>query len=143
MTSTWRFALLSVLLTLAPQTVHARTDFLPAGTKLNVRTTQPIAASSARRGMRVDGYFYRPVFGPNARIVVPRGSPVTLEVEKVHRSLGRDVVTLSVRWVHVGRRRFRVFSNEIEVTAPKATQLQFRLELDARIPVVRHRIVGG
>jgi len=118
MTSTWRFALFGVLLTLAPHTVHARTEFLPVGTRLRVQTTRPIDASSARRGMRVDGNVYRPMLSPTARIVVPRGSLATLEVTDVRRTSSRDVVTLSVRSVNVGSRRYRVFTNEIELSGP-------------------------
>jgi hypothetical protein len=122
MTSTWRFALFGVLLTLTPLTVQARTEFLPVGTRLRIQTTRPIDASSARRGMRVDGTVYRPMLSPTARIVVPRGSLATLEITDVRRSSNLDVITLAVRSVNVGNRRYRVFTNEIELSGPSGAR---------------------
>ena len=114
MTSTWRFALISLLLTVVPHTVQARTDFLPTGTRVNVRTVRPIAAASAWRGMRVDGYVYRPVMDRGGRVVVPRGSRATLEVVNVRRSGGRDRVTLGLQSVRVGNRRYNLTTNDLE-----------------------------
>src|SRR5215831_14715416 len=122
MTSTLRFALFGVLLTLTPLTVQARTEFLPVGTRLRVQTTRPIDASSARRGMRVEGVVYRPMLSPTARIVVPSGSRATLEVTDVRRSSDRDVIVLSVRSVHIGSRNYRLFTNEIDLSGPSGAR---------------------
>ena len=122
MTSTWRFALFGVLLTAVPHTVQARTEFVPVGTTVRVQTTAPIIASSARRGMRVEGTVYRPMLSPTGRIVVPTGTLARLEVTDVRRSPDRDVVTLSVRSVHVGSRNYRLFTNEIELSGPSGAR---------------------
>ena len=122
MTSTWRFALFGVLLTAAPHLVQARTEFVPVGTTVRVQTSAPIVASSARRGMRVDGVVYRPMLSPTARIVVPSGSSARLEVTDVRRTSDRDVVTLTVRSVHVGSRNYRLFTNEIDLSGPSGAR---------------------
>jgi hypothetical protein len=122
MTATWRFALFGVLLTAAPHTVQGRTEFVPVGTTVRIQTTAPIVASSARRGMRVDGTVYRPMLSPTGRIVVPRGTSARLEVTDVRRSAERDVVTLSVRSVHVGDRNYRPFTNEIDLSGPRGAR---------------------
>lgn len=122
MTSTWRFALFGVLLTALPHTVQARTQFVPVGTTVRVQTNSPIVASSARRGMRVEGTVYRPMLSPTGRIAVPVGSLARLEITDVRRSSNRDVVTLSVRSVHVGSRNYRLFTNEIELSGPSGAR---------------------
>jgi hypothetical protein len=122
MTSTWRFALFTVLLTAAPHIVQARTEFIPVGTTVRVQTSAPIIASSARRGMRVEGVVYRPMLSPTARIVVPSGSRATLEVTDVRRSSDRDVIVLSVRSVHIESRNYRLFTNEIDLSGPNGAR---------------------
>jgi len=122
MTSVLRNALIGLLLTTAPQAVLARTEFLPAGTRVNVRTTHPVAAASAFRGMRVDGFVYRPVIGAGGRVVVPRGSPATLQVVGVRRASGRDRVSLSLDSVRVGGRRYRLATSDVEFRGPSGTR---------------------
>src|SRR6185369_2432854 len=71
---------------------------VPAGTVLNVRTTQPIAADSSQPGMTVTGVFDDPV-AVNGDIVIPRGAIATLEVVNVEQSSnmkGRDRITLKI-----------------------------------------------
>lgn len=118
MTSTWRFALISLLLTVVPHTVQARTGFLPTGTRVNVRTLHPVVAASARRGMTVNGYVYRPVMGTDGRVIVPRGSRAMLEVVDVRRSGGRDRVALSLQSIRVGNRRYHLSTNDVEFRGP-------------------------
>jgi|SRR5262252_8645347 len=120
MRSALRLALIGVLMTVVSGTAQAaRTNFLPAGTSLNVRTTHPIFASHSWIGMQVPAVVDDPVFDPNGRMVIPRGSAATLEVIGLNRASntrGRDRITLKVRSVHVGRRSYAVNTNVIELT---------------------------
>src|SRR5262245_66094371 len=105
LTRTW-FALLGLLVSLSPTpTVRAAAQgFVPAGTVLNVRTTQPLSPEYAQPGMRVVGIVDDPVY-VNGRIVVPRGAAATLEVAGVAEASnmkGPD---------RLGRRLHQVHSN--------------------------------
>jgi len=143
MRSTLRFALIGLLLTAAPQIVEART-YLPAGTRLDVRTAHPIFAANAWNGMTVSGFVDRAVVAPNGRIVVPRGSRAMLEVVNVRRSSGRDRVLLSVRSVYVGNRRFRVNTGPIEMRGPSGTRgTAGRIAAGTGIGAVAGGLVGG
>src|SRR5262249_28749605 len=69
-------------------------------------------------GMRVPATVDNPLFDRGGKIVVPRGSPATLEVVDVRRASntrGRDRIFLKVESVNVGRRSFDVATNHIEV----------------------------
>jgi len=110
-----------LFLTLGLQTAHtAGVEVLPAGTVVNVRTTQPIDADSSQIGMRLSAVVDDPVTA-NGQIVVPRGSLALLEVVGVQRSSnlkGRDRITLKVLSLHVGRRSFPVATNYVELKGP-------------------------
>lgn len=111
----WRVVLIGLAMTIGSGTAYAaRPEVLPAGTMMNVRMTHPIVASHSFVGMRVPAIIDNPLFDRGGRVVVPRGSPATLEVVGLRRG-NRDRIMLKVESVHVGRRSYAVATNHIEV----------------------------
>src|SRR5258705_1691814 len=87
-----------MVLAIGPQAAMAGGQVLPAGTTLNVRTTQPIEADYAQVGMKLEGLVDDPVYAGD-QIVIQRGAPVTLEVVRVELSSnmkGRDRIVLKI-----------------------------------------------
>ena len=79
-------------------------EVVPAGTVLNVRTTQPIVVYASHVGMRFRAIVDDPVMDVRGYVVVPRGSVATLEAVDVQQSSnlkGRDRITLRVVSLHV------------------------------------------
>jgi hypothetical protein len=98
----------------------AAAELLPAGTALNVRTTQPIDADFAHAGITFDALVDDPVF-VGGRMLIERGAVATLEVVNVKRSSnmkGRDRLTFTVHSVHVGGRTYPVQTSSVEVKGP-------------------------
>jgi len=94
----------------------ADAQVLPAGTAINVRTTQLITADSAQVGMRLNGVVDNSVV-VGRRTVIPRGAGATLEVTRVERSTnlkGRDRIGFQLRSIHVGGRSYAVATNNVE-----------------------------
>jgi hypothetical protein len=95
-------------------------EIVPAGAVLNVRTTQPIYADNTRPGTRFSGIVDNPV-QVDGRILIPRGTPATLEVVGVSRSSnlkGRDRVSLMVRSIRMGGATYAVSTNSVELKGP-------------------------
>jgi hypothetical protein len=105
------------LLIIGPRAIHATgVETLPAGTILNVRTAQPIEADYAHVGLQVHAVVDDPV-SVGGRIVIPRGTPATLEVVRVERSSnlkGRDRITLKMHSIRIGNRTYQVATNYVE-----------------------------
>jgi hypothetical protein len=112
------FVVLSLfVLTIVPHVLSATAEVLSAGTPLNVRTTQPIDADSARVGMRLDAIVDDPV-STAGRILVPRGALARLEVVSVERSSnlkGRDRITFRIDSLQIGGRTYPVATSYVEV----------------------------
>jgi hypothetical protein len=111
--------LLSILLVAICSSIAygAGASIVPAGTVLNVRTTQPIAADSSQPGMTVTGVFDDPV-AVNGDIVIPRGATATLEVVDVERSSnmkGRDRITLKIHSIHTQSGTYPVSTSQVEL----------------------------
>jgi hypothetical protein len=121
---TW-FAVLALFalcaLSLGPRNLHATTTVLiPSGTTLHVRTTQPVDIYSSQVGLRLRAVVDDPVL-VDGHVVVPRGTPATLEVVRVERSSnmqGRDRLTFKVRSIHLDGRTFPVTTSYVEVKGP-------------------------
>jgi hypothetical protein len=95
-------------------------DVIPSGTTLNVRTAQPVDADSSQPGMHLEGIVDDPVT-IGGRIVIPRGTPATLEIVRVERSSnmkGRDRLTFKVRSIHVEGRTYPVSTSHVEFKGP-------------------------
>jgi len=106
------FALFVFLLSLIGTGTWASASVLPRGTRLNIRTTQPIFAESVRPGSMVRGVVYRPVT-VGRRVIIPSGSPARLQV--VERSRNWNRIDLTVSSIRVGRNRFIVPTNDVRL----------------------------
>jgi len=111
--------LLSILLVAIYSSIAygAGASIVPAGTVLNVRTTQPLTADSARPGMTVTGIVDDPV-AVDGHIVIPRGAIATLEVVNVEQSSnmkGRDRITLKIHSIHTESGTYPVSTSQVEL----------------------------
>ena len=98
-------------------TYAAGASIVPAGTVLNVRTTQPIAAESSQPGMTFTGVVDDPV-AVDGQIVIPRGAIATLEVVNVERSSnmkGRDRITFKVHSIQTRSGTYPVATSQVEL----------------------------
>jgi len=98
-------------------TYAAAASIVPAGTVLNVRTTQPIAAESAQPGMTLTGVVDDPI-AVNGEIVIPRGTIAMLEVVYVEQSSnmkGRDRVTFKVHSIQTKSGTYPVATSQVEL----------------------------
>ena len=98
-------------------TYAAGPSIVPAGTVLNVRTTQPIAAESSQPGMTFTGVVDDPV-AVDGQIVIPRGAIATLEVVNVERSSnmkGRDRITFKVHSIQTESGTYPVATSHVEL----------------------------
>lgn len=144
---TW-FALLGLLVSLSPTpTVQAFAQgFIPAGTILNVRTTQPLSPEYAQPGMRVVGIVDDPVY-VNGRIVIPRGAAATLEVVGVAEASnmkGRDRIALKVHSLHMDGRDYPVASNYVELKGrSEGKRAARRIGAGAGIGAAIGGLIGG
>jgi hypothetical protein len=117
-TRTW-LALLGLLVAMSstPTLQAFGQELVPAGTILNVRTTQPLTAEYAQPGTRIVGIVDDPV-EVDGRIVIPRGAHAALEIVAVSQSSnmkGRDRITLKVHSLHIGGRDYPVASNYVQL----------------------------
>jgi hypothetical protein len=95
----------------------AGASIVPAGTVLNVRTTQPIAADFSQPGMTLTGVVDDPV-AVNGEIVIPRGAIATLEVVNVERSSnmkGRDRIFLKIQSIQTESGTYPVATSQVEL----------------------------
>ena len=95
----------------------AGASIVPAGTALNVRTTQPIAADDAQPGMTVTAVVDDPV-AVDGQVVIPRGATARLEVINVERSSnmkGRDRITLKVHSIQTESGTYPVATSQVEL----------------------------
>ena len=116
------FVLFGLLLpAIGSQPVYAAPgEIVPAGTVLNVRTTQPIYADYTPPGTRFSGIVEDSV-EVGGRIVIPRGTPATLEVVGVSQSSnlkGRDRVSLRVRSIRIGGENYPVSTSYVQLKGP-------------------------
>src|SRR5215831_16898232 len=138
------FALLLVALGLESRVVGA--DIIPAGTALNVRTTHTITADSSSPGMRVSAVVDDPVY-VGGHVVIPRGSPATLEVVYVSRSSnmeGRDRITLKVLSIEAAHRVYPVATDHVQFKGPSEGKKAARkIGIGAGIGALAGGIFGG
>jgi hypothetical protein len=117
--SAWFVLIAVLLLTIGSRTVHmASVAVLSAGTTVNVRTVDPIAADSSLVGMKFNAVVDDPVMDSQGEVVIPRGSHATLEaiaVETSSNMKGRDRIKLKLHSVHVGDRTYAVATTPIEL----------------------------
>jgi hypothetical protein len=95
----------------------AGASIVPAGTILNVRTTQPIAADASQTGMTVTAVVDDPV-AVDGQVVIPRGAIAMLEVVDVERSSnmkGRDRITLKMHSIQTEFGTYPVATSHVEL----------------------------
>ena len=95
----------------------AGASIVPAGTVLNVRTTQPITAEGSQPGMTFTGVVDDPI-AVNGEIVIPRGAVAVLEVVNVERSSnmkGRDRITFKVHSIQTESGTYPVATSQVEL----------------------------
>jgi hypothetical protein len=95
----------------------AGASIVPAGTILNVRTTQPIAADASQTGMTITAVVDDPV-AVDGQVVIPRGAIAMLEVVDVERSSnmkGRDRITLKVHSIQTEFGTYPVATSHVEL----------------------------
>jgi hypothetical protein len=121
-------------------------SIVPAGTMLNVRTTQPIAADSAQVGMTMTGVVDDPI-AVNGEVVIPRGAIATLEVVNVERSSnlkGRDRITFKVHSIRTNSGTYPVATSQVELKGHSEGKKATRKVLGgAGIGAALGGIVGG
>src|SRR5262245_7756175 len=100
------------LLALIGTATLASASVLPRGTRLNIRTTQPIFADEVRPGSRIAGVVYRPVT-VRRRVIIPSGAHATLQV--VDRSRNWNRIDLTVSSIRVGRNRYVLSTNDVRL----------------------------
>ena len=114
----WSLMMCLVLLAGFPTVSASAAEVLPAGTVLNVRTSQPIVVYSSHVGMKFRAIVEDPLMDVRGHVVVPRGSLATLEAVDVRQSSnlkGRDRITLRVISLHVGDRGYPITSSYVEL----------------------------
>jgi hypothetical protein len=112
----WLVAFSVVVLTTCSTAYAFGADIVPAGTILNVRTTQPVSAESSYVGMQLNAIVDDPV-DVGGQIVIPRGAAATLEVVGVERSSnlkGRDRISFRVTALRFDGQTYRVATNDVE-----------------------------
>jgi hypothetical protein len=108
----------TLLVVISSSTAYgAGASIVPAGTILNVRTTQPIAADASQTGMTVTAVVDDPV-AVDGQVVIPRGAIAMLEVVDVERSSnmkGRDRITLKVHSIQTEFGTYPVATSHVEL----------------------------
>ncbi len=119
---------------------------LPAGTILNIRTTQPIEADRAHVGMMVDALVDDPV-DANGHVVIPRGAHAVLEVVSVDESSnmkGRDRIALKLHSLRIGSRTYPVATHYVEFEGPsEGKRARNKILGGAGIGAVLGGVIGG
>ena len=109
-----------LVLMVYPYATFAAVETLPAGTVINIRTTQPIDADAVHVGMMVDALVDDPVDAAGT-VVIPRGTHALLEVVRVEESSnvkGRDRVVVKLHSLRIGSRVYPIAANHVEFKGP-------------------------
>jgi hypothetical protein len=96
----------------APQ---ARTDTIPVGTIIRVRTNETIDASNATPGRAFAGMVSENVTDKSGRVVIPMGSTAELAV----RGVSKHQIALDLQSVTAGGRRYAVLSSQQTIQSTK------------------------
>jgi hypothetical protein len=111
-----RIVILIASLGLAAAAVpHSRTDTIPAGTIIRVRTNEKIDASNATPGRVFAGMVSENVTDKRGSVVIPRGSTAELAVTEI----SKHHIVLDLQSVTAGGRRYAVLSNQQTIQSTK------------------------
>ena len=127
------------ILSLIGAGTSAFANVLPAGTVLHIRTTDAISADSAR-GTLVRGVVDQSV-RIRGRMVIPSGSPATLEV--VDRSSRGQRVNLAVHSIRVGGTRYTLSTNEVQLGGSTGSRRWRRGVIGAGAGAAVGGLIGG
>jgi hypothetical protein len=94
---------------------YARTERLPAGTTIEVRTNERIEIKDSSDGRIFNGVVGRDVLDPDGNIAIPRGS----NVELIVRNIGDHEMAVDLESVTVGGERYAVSSDDSEISADR------------------------
>jgi hypothetical protein len=91
-------------------TGSSQPGLIPAGTTVEVRTNEPIEATSADAGKTFSAVIARDIVDADGKVLVPRGSPAELAVLRVNEggTLTSDQVELGLRSITVNGRTLTV-----------------------------------
>jgi hypothetical protein len=143
----WSVMMGVLLLAGFPTAGASAAEVLPAGTVLNVRTSQPIVVYSSHVGMKFRAVVDDPLMDVRGHVVVPRGSLATLEAVDVRQSSnlkGRDRITLRVTSLHVGNRGYPITSSHVELKGhSEGKRAARKIGAGAGVGAVVGGIIGG
>jgi ribosome-binding protein aMBF1 (putative translation factor) len=92
----------------------SRTDVLPSGTQLAIRTNENIKATQADSGKTYSAEVARTIEDQNGNMLVPKGSPVALTIASVKNStLGENQAELALHSITVHGHRYLVSTNTV------------------------------
>ncbi len=89
---------------------------IPAGTQLQIRTNQAIAATQADVGRQYSAEIADNVLDANGNIIVPKGSAAELTIASVGtttRGVGSNQVAMALQSINVGGRSYTVQTNQV------------------------------
>lgn len=97
-----------ILLLAGAAAAHARPDFLPAGTNIDIRMNETIDMRDSSDGRIFNGEVARDVIDRDGNIAIPRGA----RAELIVRDLGQRDLGIDLESITVDGRRYMVASNE-------------------------------
>jgi hypothetical protein len=101
---------------------------IPSGTQLQIRTNENITADKQSVGRTYSAEIADNVLGENGQVLIPRGSPATLVIERMGtQNLGTsNEVALGLQSVNIGGRTYNVQSSAVSQTGNKGIGLNKR-----------------
>lgn len=97
--------------------VMSKTNVLPAGTELSVRTNETIDSGKATEGQTFDAQVTRDMHDAEGDLVIPRGSDATIVIKsatKGGRFKGASDLVLDLTSVSIDGRRYAIDATDIE-----------------------------
>src|SRR5690348_15359531 len=92
----------------------SRTDVLPTGTQLAIRTNENIEATQADNGKTYSAEVARSIEDQHGNVLVPKGSPVALTIASVKNpTLGENQAELALHSITIHGRRYLVSTNTV------------------------------
>ena len=92
----------------------SRTDVLPTGTQLAIRTNENIEATQADNGKTYSAEVARTIEDQRGNVLVPKGSPVALTIASVKNpTLGENQAELALHSITIHGHRYLVSTNTV------------------------------
>lgn len=89
---------------------------VPSGTEISVRTNEAIDSTTASEGRKFSGAVEKDVTGSGGQVLIPKGSPAELTVNKVSSggTTGSAEVALGLHAIQIGGRQYLVNSADTQ-----------------------------